>query len=254
MDGSFFYLIKNGQDEMKEKIIYNMATMPPRIKALEESIARILPQCDIINIYLNDFKSIPDFLKHPKIKIFKSQDHLGDLGDVGKFFKCSSWKNAYIFTVDDKLLYPSNYTERMIEVVEKYKREAVISAHGRIFFDRPCKTYYYDAKEFRGCLMGFQEDKFVHELGTGAMAFHTDTLPKVDLSIFKTINMTDIWFSIFLQKRKIPIMNPARPERWIWISHLHDDSYSIHNYCNKNDKYQTEIINTIKWNINTVDI
>ncbi len=50
--------------------------------------------------------------------------------------------------------------------------------------------------------MGFSEDEFVHELGTGAMAYHWNTLPKFDLSIFQRINMTDIYFSDFSSKKQ----------------------------------------------------
>ena len=56
-----------------------MATMPPRLPALEESIPRILPQCDELHIYLSDFEQVPEFLIHEKITLYRSQDHYGDL-------------------------------------------------------------------------------------------------------------------------------------------------------------------------------
>lgn len=238
--------------KFKEPVVFNMATMPPRIKALEEVVPKILPQCDKLNIYLNDFVVVPEFLIHPKIKIFRSQDCMGDLGDVGKFYDCENWTKGYIFTIDDKLLYPGNYAEYMISKIEEYKRKAVVSAHGRIFHDRKCTSYYFDAKEFYGILQARPEDAFVHEIGTGGMAFHVSTLPKLDLhTLFPTINMTDIWFSVYLQKLKIPLLNPKRSYFWVGISKKHDDNYSIHNFCNKNDSYQTKIVNSIKWEINT---
>ena len=233
-----------------------MATMPysGRPLALQEVVPRILPQCDELHIYLNDYLSVPEFLKNPKIKIYLSKKHLGDMGDIGKFYGCDSWKKGYHFTVDDKILYPANYTSEMISVIEKYHRKAVVSAHGRIFHNRPSKSYYWDCLVFRGCTMGFPLDAFVHVLGTGAMAFHSSTLPKFDLSLFERINMTDIYFSIFLQQNKIPILNPKRPNAWIWVSNKHDDNYSIHNTWNKKDAIMTELINTVEWNINTVSL
>jgi hypothetical protein len=241
---------------MKEKVIYHMATMPfaRRTEALKEVLPRILPQCDEIHIYLNNFKEIPEFLKHPKVKTYLSDDHMGDIGDVGKFYLCEKWGKGYHFTVDDKILYPKDYTEKMIATIEKYKRKVVVSAHGRIFHDRKSTSYYWDCKLFRGCTMGFPDDEFVHELGTGAMAFHRDTLPKFDLSIFDHINMTDIYFSIFLQKLKIPILNPERKNAWIWVSNKHDDNFSIHNTWNKKDGLMTDVINAFIWSINKVEI
>ncbi len=226
--------------------------MPPRIEALKESVVRILPQCDELHIYLNHFSEVPAFLIHPKITTYLGFEHIGDMGDVGKFYNCENWKDAYIFTVDDKILYPIDYTKKMIATIQKYKRKAVVSAHGRIFNDRKCTSYYFDCKVFRGCLMGFAKDEWVHEIGTGAMAFHTSTIPQVDLEVFPKTNMTDIYFSMWLQELNIPMMNPARANRWIGISTKHDDNYSIHNICNKNDAVQTNLVNSVEWKINTL--
>ena len=238
----------------KDRVIYHMATMPHggRIKALEEVVPRILPQCDELHIYLNEFKSLPVFLIHPKIKTYFSENHLGDLGDVGKFYLCEEWVKGFHFTVDDKILYPKDYTLKMIESIEKYKRKAVVSVHGRIFHERKSRSYYWDCKTFRGCTLGFKEDSFVHEIGTGAMAYHSDTLKKFDLLVFPRKNMTDIFFSMMLQEKEIPMLNPARPNAWLWVSNKHDDNYSIHNMCNKHDKVQTDAINSIKWQLLTV--
>jgi len=237
-----------------DRVIYNMATFPPREKALKGCVERILPQCDELNIYLNQYthENIPEYLYHEKINIYLGDQNAGDIGDVGKFFCASDWK-GYVFTVDDKLIYPENYTKRMIEAIETYGRKAVVSAHGRIFPEGRLKTYYYDERvKFFGCLRAQWRDMFVHELGTGAMAFHTDTC-RPGLSIFKTTNMTDIWMSIWLQQNEIPILNPSRPNRWIGISKLHDDGYSIHNYCNKSDQLQTDTVNGVKWKLRTID-
>jgi hypothetical protein len=228
-------------------VIFNMATMPPRIPALEETIPYMLRLCDELHIYLNEFETIPPILLHEKIHIYRSQDHLGDMGDVGKFFTCADWhkKDAYIFTVDDKLIYPPDYVDRSVEAIELYGRKAVISFHGRNL-KANCRSYYFDATSFFGVLSSVPVDQFAHELGTGAMSYHSSQL-KINLSIFPTINMTDILFSIFLQKKKIPILIRNHTKGWVGISTRHDDDYSIHAICNKNDGYQTEVVNGFKW-------
>lgn len=231
-------------------VIFNMATIPPRIEALRETVPPILNQCDELRIYLNDYEDIPSFLIHPKIKTFNGKDHMYDLGDVGKFFTCESWRgeNAYIFTVDDKIIYPWNYAEKTIDKIEKYNRRAVVGYHGRNI--RPnCRSYYFDYDEFFLVYGRVPFDKPVHELGTGAMAFHSDTVPAFNLHIFPTINMTDIWFSMFLQKKNIPLMVLSHTKNWIRMSNKHDDSYSIHAQCNQRDEYQTEVVNSYNWKI-----
>ena len=225
-----------------------MATMPPRIEALKESITSILPQCDLIYIYLNDFEDVPSFLIHPKIICYRSQDEMGDMGDVGKFYNCEQWVEGYHFTVDDKLIYPSDYTRRMIATVDLYDMKAVISCHGRLLKPN-CRSYYFDASQFFGCLRRLSIDTFAHELGTGVMCFHSSTF-KPDLSMFPTINMTDIWVSLALQKKEIPILIRAHQRAWIGISTRHDDNYSIHAMCNQKDEYQTQVVNSFKWKVN----
>ena len=233
-----------------EKIIFNMATMPPRVKALEDSIPTILHQCDILNVYLNDFDEVPEILKHKKINAVLSKDALGDLGDVGKFYFCDTWTEGYIFTVDDKITYPKDHVKKHIELIERSNRKAVVSSHGRIL-KSDCSSYYNDAHQFYGCLGTTVQDTFVHELGTGVMAFHSSTI-KAHLDMFPTINMTDIWFSIELQKRGIPIIVRQHSKGDYGISIKHNDNYSIHATFNKprQDEYQTKVVNEFEWKIN----
>jgi hypothetical protein len=227
-----------------EKVIFNMASIPQREQALKESIESILPQCDAFNIYLNDWDHVPAFLNHPKIKIYRSQDELGDLGDVGKFYTCDEWM-GYIFTADDKIIYPSDYVKVMIAKIEEHGRRAVISCHGRNLKPK-CKSYYWDVENFFGCLRTVRNDEWVHEIGTGVMAFHTDTFCAT-LQMFPHINMTDIYFSLELQKAKVPMLIKAHAEGWIRVSRKHDNNYSIFNFCNKNDAFQTSVVNNFKW-------
>ena len=234
-----------------------MATMPPRVEALKDSIPTILPQCDKLFVYLNSFNgNIPDILKHPKIVLFESEkefDGDGNLGDVGKFYGCDDWEPGYHFTVDDKLIYPESYAVDMIKNIEKYGRKAIVSLHGRTFFTtRQCKSYYFDVERFFGCLQCHPE-QFVHEIGTGVMAFHTDTI-RVSMDFFPKINMTDILLSVELQKLKIPMLLGAHKQGYIRISTRHDDTYSIHAQCNRKDKPQTDLVNSIKWQINTCPV
>ncbi len=229
---------------------FHMATIPPRIEALKDSIPSVINQCSHLYIYLNNFNGyIPKILKHKNITVFLSENHLGDLGDVGKFFLCDSWDPGYHFTVDDKLIYPPGYSFYMISKIEQYKRKAAISLHGRNFHRRRCKSYYFDIKDQFNCFLGASE-QFVHEIGTGVMAFHTDTFtPSLDW--FPYINMTDILISIALQKLSIPMLIADFKRGYIRRSDRHDDIYSIHHQCNRKDTLQTKIVNSVNWKINT---
>ncbi len=230
-------------------VFAHMATMPPRLPALEETIPKILPQVNHLFVYLNNFESVPDILKHDKITCFNSQDHIGDVGDVGKFYGCESWckTDSYIFTMDDKIIYPPDYVQESIKAIECYNRKAVISFHGRNI--KPaCNSYYHDPSAYFGVYDSVAPDQFVHEVGTGAMSFHSKLIP-CKLSCFDHINMTDIYFSMFLQRKKIPMVVRTHQRGWIKMSRLHDDNYSIHNIFNKDDSFQTAVVNSFPWKI-----
>lgn len=229
-----------------------MATMPSRLPALKQTIPLIIPQVDHLFIYLNDFNDIPDVLLHDKITCLMSQDCIGDIGDVGKFYGCENWHKtkSYIFTMDDKIIYPPNYVAESIKAINHYGKKAVISFHGRNI--KPgCKSYYHEPQDYFGVYDSVPLDQFVHEVGTGAMSFYSKLCP-VTISCFQHINMTDIYFSIFLQRKEIPMVVRAHMKGWIKMSRLHDDSYSIHNVFNKDDSFQTQVVNSFEWKIRKI--
>lgn len=235
-----------------EKVTFNMATMPGRIVALHDTVQTILPQCDRLNIYLNNFSQVPDFLDHEKIRLYRSQDEWGDIGDVGKFYKVHL-QDGYIFTVDDKIIYPADYAQQMVNTIERAHRKAVVSNHGRLFHhDKPSKSYYFDtAQNFMYSLS--YPLTFVHEIGTGVLAWHSDTC-RPDLSWFPHTNMTDIYFSIEVQKRKIPIIIHPHEKGWLKLGTKHDENHSIHASCNRRDQFQTKVVNEFKWKIHTCPV
>ena len=232
-----------------EKVIFNVASMPQRERSLHDTVRSVLPQADELNVYLNDYQEVPWFLYHPKINYYLSTEHLGDLGDVGKFFRVHN-QSGYIFTIDDDLVYPATYAEDMIRNIEKFNRKAVITAHGRIFHEgRQCASLYRDFKEGFACTKKTRE-AFIHLLGTGVTAFHSSTV-QVDISIFEAINMADVWLSLHLQENKIPVFCIAHDRGYIRESMNYDRAYTIWNFCHGKDEYQTQIINSITWKLHT---
>lgn len=232
-------------NHMKDKIIATMATMPTRIEALKESIASLLPQIDELRVYLNNFESIPEFLTNKKIIIFDSRNEVGDLGDVGKFYNVDKIK-GYHFMVDDDLIYPEDYVIQLIEQIEKHKRKYIIGLHGRIFGNIPVKSYYKGHTESFRCLGDVPNDAFVHITGTGASAYHTDTI-NISIDDFETSNMADIWFSRKANNCNIPVLVIKHNKGWLIESKKYNPTQSIYYNCHKNDIVQTDVVNETKW-------
>ena len=109
-----------------------IATMPERLHLLEKVILSLRSQVDIIQVYLNNFETIPTFLASEEALL--SRDALGDIGDAGKFFWFDKEEYDYYLTVDDDLLYPENYVSTLIHEFEKRHKKAIIGVRGFLFF------------------------------------------------------------------------------------------------------------------------
>jgi hypothetical protein len=231
----------------KDKITASVASMPGRIKSLKDTVKSILPQVDQLQVYLNNYDSVPDYLLHEKIKVFLSKDYSGDLGDSGKFYECDKI-SGYHLTIDDDLIYPDNYVESLISAIARYDKKCVVSYHGRIFNNLPVISYYKGATVQLACLRKVPVDRFVHVVGTGVLAYHTDTI-NLKLSAFKFPNMADIWFSEYCNDRNISRVVLAHRSGWITLSEKYDEAGSIFTNHINDDKLQTEITNSVNWKL-----
>lgn len=230
-----------------EKVIAGMATIFGRLESLKESIASLLPQVDKLYIRLNGYTEIPNCCKHPKI--IASIDIENSLGDAGKFLNLH--ETGYLFFCDDDLIYPPDYVKQFIAAIEASNRKAIITIHGREFRSFPIKSYYHDNSNKISCLNTQLFQQYLHVPGTGVTAFHSSTI-KLSMSDFKRSNMADIWLGIVAQKNHVPVIAIAHRKGWIRMSCNYDESHSIYSMVNRKDAYQTSIVNSIKWTLNTL--
>lgn len=224
-------------------ISMNVASIPSRELILRRTIESVINQCDIVNVFLNNYDYIPDYLlDNVKINVWRSQDYR-DKGDAGKFFK-SGETNGYFFTIDDDLEYPANYVETMINKINKYKRKFIITCHGRTLIPGKIQSYYSLASILYQChcLKEQKEDQVVQIGGTGVMCFHSDTI-KVTFSDFLEPNMADIWMFKLSQEQKVGIISIAHSESWLhYLKGANDQDTIYSQYYNK-DSIQTAVVN-----------
>ena len=206
----------NGQPQ----VTASLASIPGRRAALQKVVAALLPQVDALNVYLNASPAVegadldPAFLRHPKITVERSQDTAyGDQGDAGKFY----WANdvlGFHFVVDDDLTYPPNYVQTLIDGIERHGRKAVVGLHG-VILQAPFKTYCRrGSRQVLHYLDQVVQDTPTHILGTGVLAYHTDTI-RVLREDFKEPNMADIWLGLLGQKQNVPFICLAHSENWM---------------------------------------
>jgi hypothetical protein len=220
-------------------IIIKIASIPDRIKQLERTIDQFLKYADKIEVYLNNYVTPPPFLSHFKIKIFMSEEY-GDIGDIGKFFQIEN-ATGYVLTIDDDLIYPDDYVEKIIAKIDQYERQAFICVHANVLPHYKLSSYYQDkiGIHFEKSL---EKDRQVDIPGTGTLGFHTDLI-RFRSEIFIKPNMTDIWLAIHAKNKGIPIICIERMNKWLLQARGQEFMESIYTSSIGDDSYQTSLIN-----------
>jgi hypothetical protein len=221
-------------------IVCGVATMLGRELSLKETVASIIDQVDQLIIYQNGYSATFDFLKHPRIKVISSLDTGVDMGDAGKFYTISDHLNAIYFSIDDDLIYPSNYVERLVYELDKLNYKAIITCHGRNLVEGASSYYKQIEKSFR-CLDGVKEFSQVQFGGTGVMAFHTEQVC-ISFKDFKLPNMADVWFALYANNKSIPIFVIPFDRGWINYSDKFDHSKTIYDDMKLKQQYINNVI------------
>lgn len=230
------------------KITFNMATIPSRYKLGIKAIDSIYDQADEIRIYLNNFSEVPEEFKRDKIVT-----HIGeDLNATGKLFWALN-PDEYYFCIDDDLRYPSTYARDMIESLNAFDDNVVVSLHGKILNPTPLPSYFGGVRYNFHCLQGFNNTTYVHIIGNGVSAFNTNKV-KIDYTKFKYHHMDDIEVSLQLQQQNIPSIVRAHSSDYLGYEEPDEIEgvQTLWSQYHNNDSTQTERVNSIKWKILTL--
>lgn len=220
-------------------ITIKIASIPDRIKQLERTIYQFLMQADKIEVYLNNYAVIPQFLIHGKIQVFTSTEY-GDRGDIGKFFQIEH-ASGYVLTIDDDLIYPDDYVQKITHKIDLYNRKSFICVHANRLPEYKLSSYYQDKVgiHFEKAL---ENDTRVDIPGTGTLGFHTDLI-KLTTDIFIKPNMSDLWLAIHARNNGISIICIERVDNWLLQARGHKFIRSIYKSSINDDSYQTCLIN-----------
>lgn len=224
-------------------VYINICSIPEREFKLRDVINAIYNQCDYIHVYLDGYKSVPNFLLDDKITVVVSHSKTNSLRDNGKFILLEKLVqdgiDGYYFTIDDDINYPVDYVNTLIKKINHYDDKVVVGTHGVLlpknldrYFSRHRKVF-----SFYRCL---ESDKLVHLLGTGTTAFRIDLFKGFTLSNFFHTGMADVFFAIECKKRKIPQIAISRYDDW--ISEMDKDTPTLFSEFKHDDSIQTNLI------------
>ena len=209
-------------------VTINIATIPERESLLINTIKSLYDQADRINIWLNNYRSIPLWLSDTKINHHATFNNVGDAGKFG--FKAK----GFIFSCDDDIIYPPDYVKKMMDRIDNN----IVTIHGKIFRP-PIKSFYHDSWNKYRLDQELAEDQIIQIPGTGVMAYHSDTIT-FDRKDFKKKNMADIFVGIKAKQCNVSVICVKHKKDWVTLQHVDD---SIWHRSHQSDYWQTKLIN-----------
>lgn len=226
----------------------SMASVWLREPSLHAVIDSLAHQVDHLNVYLNGYDTVPAFLLQPHITVVQGSK---DVGDIGKFYWHNELKTDFHATVDDDIVYPSDYITKLMEFRQAFIRPVIVGVHGiRIIKERLAPQHpdavgvgYYGARKVFMAIEHLEHRKIVHILGTGTVLYKVDDVGTLDInSVFKQKNMADIWLGGWAQQRKIPMVVMPHNASWIQeVSGTFDQSIYVQSTMQRSsDRNQTE--------------
>ncbi len=220
-------------------IVANMASFPARAATLEAAVTRLSEQVDQINLCLNEFDSVPDWVESfdNLHAIIPSEDYK----DIGKFI-FSHRPDDLVFLVDDDLPYPMDYVERSrvaFEALEARNGGRIVAGyHGTIYRRFSITRFLKDGLRGRGWRLdqagrakimfpyyeGLGEARRVTQLGTGtviARGAHVAPLEEMR----DAARRADLRYAHWCSREAIPMV--ALPRETGWIGNVENDEASI---------------------------
>ena len=204
---------------------FGMATVREREHSLHETLETLLHSGSYLSVYLNDYPKLKPWMsnrKYGNCEFLLAKDCAGDLGDAGKLYRFSESEADFFLTVDDDILYPSDYADSMTRWSQRLGPRAIVCAHGRVFPDRrtPIRTFFDQSRgvEVLHFSQAQRSLRRVHVGGSGAMCFHTKPpcpqIPYRDIFL-KERNIADVWIATSCIRNGIPMFSVPRPHGWL---------------------------------------
>lgn len=220
-------------------IIVGIASLSEREECLKDTIESLYDQSNKIIVTLNNYNSIPDFLKREKIECILSDN---SIGAMGKFMKIKEYKDCYYFSCDDDIIYPDNYISKTIKKMNENGYD-IVTYHGSNL-NRPITTYF-KSKKLVGHFSGnLEEDIEVEIGGTGVMCINTEKLnfdiTKEDAKWWK--HMVDLFISNESRKKDIQIFLLEHKFNFLKYNEKMNKKWTIYETYSKNDISQTNIV------------
>ncbi len=223
-------------------VFVGLASIPSREHSLEQVVNSLLPQVAGLGVYLNNWQTVPSFLKHPKIQVARSQDH-GDVRDNGKFFFIDKTNATFYATVDDDIAYPKNYISTLVGYQQMLGGTYAVGVHASVYppvIKKLLRQRYlwHFAFEAPSLLP-------VDMIGTGTLLFER-AYWQLEYSEIQTPGMADVWFAVAAKKRDFGLWVIPREAGWMATIEQEDSESNLFNEGRLDDSVQVKALSEAK--------
>lgn len=194
-------------------VIASMATLPNRTLSMKQAIASLLPQVDELHVTLNGHAHPPtqaEELQHPAVRLCRLEDNIGARA---KLNPAHAPRGAIRLLVDDDIVYPPDYVATLREALERYPR-CLVGVHGALV-RWPIKSYAESLKIVAHFTRKIHEDRYVHVLGTGTMAFRADEFNMRPEALVAGPNSVDVSVACWARERGLGLVAIRRRDHWL---------------------------------------
>lgn len=189
-----------------------MATMPKRERACRKVIDSILAQTHEdwhLWVSLNDYGSVPRGWPEDSRITYRLSDN--ELGDGEKFFPHDQEGSDLLFAIDDDIVYPPDYLEKMLGWFNHFDQRYAIAVHGSILTNQ-FRSWAYD-RWVSHFAYGQKQPAHMHILGTGTVLLKKEWLEGYQFADFR--NMSDIGVSLQLRREGVARITVPRSRGWL---------------------------------------
>jgi len=190
-----------------------IATLASRLTTFQKVLPIIHAQVDHVFVYLDGYSTIPSFLENFDRVTARRAEDVGNLHCSSRFLCLQELRTPTVVAiVDDDIIYPPDYIDRMTGALQRVEGKAIVGVHGRIFmpphqsYVRDVLTFHFTHQLARPC--------HVHELGTGTCAFASSYF-RIDPREWDRHDMDDVAIAIDAQRQGLPRIAIARPAGWL---------------------------------------
>jgi len=192
-------------------VIAGIASIPSREQSLRIALASVADQVDQVEVVLNGYAEIPEWLCSPRITVTTSKE-VGDHADNAKFLGMRKYEECVYFGIDDDIQYPPDYVARMLSCMERYGGRVAVGVHGAFVPERP--GTFLGRRVF--CFWdGLAFDAPCSYVGTGTIALGREAMPSSPLSLFTDVGMSDLFVAAHLKLQQIPVISLQRSANWL---------------------------------------